>query len=370
MKRVKVMVSGGGTGGHIFPAISIANMLKKIEPNIEILFVGALGKMEMERVPAAGYKIEGLPVVGLQRSLSLSNLKLPFKILKSIKMAGKIIDSFKPDVVVGVGGYASAPLLWASSKRGIPCLIQEQNSYAGLTNKILSKRVARICVAYNNMERFFPKDKIILTGNPIRGDISKATPTQREEGYKFYQLNPNKRTIFVVGGSLGSKTLNESVKALILERGTEIDYQIIWQHGKYYKADIELFMSDKETPSIKYFDFIQRMDLAFAVSDLIITRAGAGTISELCVAEKASIFVPSPNVTEDHQTHNAMALVNVDAAEIVKDVDAVSDLMSRAEALLNDRERLALLEQNIAKLAKPNAAEEIAVEVLNLIKRG
>jgi len=368
MNKPRIIISGGGTGGHIFPALSIANSLKELCPDAEILFVGAEGKMEMERVPAAGYKIIGLPVAGLQRSLSPKNLALPAKVIKSVRKAGDIIKEFKPDVAVGVGGYASAPLLWSASHAGIPCLLQEQNSYAGLTNKILSKRAACICTAYEGMERFFPADRIILTGNPIRKEIAPATPEQREEGYRFYGLDPKKKTLFVVGGSLGCGTLNRVMRTWVEQRAATADYQVIWQCGKYYKQGIDEFMAGRNVPNLVYTDFIQRMDLAYAVADLLVSRAGAGTISELCVAGKATVFVPSPNVAEDHQTHNAMALVNKDAALMVRDAEAEAKLLDTVEALLPDDARLAALQANILKLGRKDASEVIAKEVLKLVK--
>lgn len=368
MTNPRIIISGGGTGGHIFPALSIAESIKAITPGAEILFVGAEGRMEMERVPAAGYPIKGLPVAGLKRKLALSNLALPFKVLKSIRMAGGIIKEFKPDVVVGVGGYASAPVLWSASHRGIPTLIQEQNSYAGLTNRIVGKRAKRICVAYEGMERFFPADRIMLTGNPIRKNIKRPTEAERREGYEFFGLDPQKKTLFVVGGSLGSATLNSAMKRWVSEKSASSDYQVIWQSGRYYKSGIDAFLADKDVPNVKNFDFIGRMDLAFAVADVIISRAGAGTISELCVAGKATIFVPSPNVTEDHQTHNAEALVNKGAALMVRDCEAAEKLMVTAEELLNDGEKIISLEENILKLALKDAGEVIAKEVLSLIR--
>ena len=330
-KALRVIISGGGTGGHIFPAVSIANKLRELNPGTEILFVGAEGRMEMEKVPAAGYKIIGLPVAGLQRKLTLSNFALPFKVIKSVMMARRILKEFKPDIAVGVGGYASAPLLWAASRLGVPTLIQEQNGYAGLTNKIVGKKAESICVAYEGMERFFPADRIILTGNPIRKEIVPATEQMRMEACEFYGLDPMRKHIFIVGGSLGSGTLNKAMKKWITEgcpggKGVEV----IWQCGKFYKPQIDEFMNEAkangaggETLShIQYSDFIQRMDLAYAAADLVISRSGASSISELCAAHKASIFVPSPNVAEDHQTHNAMALVRKGAAVMVKDSEA------------------------------------------------
>ncbi len=370
-KKIRAIISGGGTGGHIFPALSIANKLMELNPETEILFVGAEGRMEMERVPAAGYKIIGLPVAGLQRKLTLSNLSLPFKLLKSLRIAKKVIKEFKPDVAIGVGGYASAPLLWTASRMGIPTLIQEQNSYAGLANKILGKRAKSICVAYEGMERFFPADKIILTGNPIRKDIVPATAELIADGVKFYGLSKGTKKIFIVGGSLGSRTLNEAMMQWISEgcKGGE-GVEILWQCGKYYLPSVTAFMEGKNAglvKNIKYTDFIKRMDLAYAVADIVVSRSGAGTISELCAAHKACIFVPSPNVTEDHQTHNAMALVNKEAGLLVKDVEAKEKLMKTAFDLLGDSKKIASMEANIAQLAKTDAADTIAKEVYRII---
>ena len=372
--RLRVIISGGGTGGHIFPALSIANKLKELNPETEILFVGAEGRMEMEKVPAAGYKIVGLPITGLQRRLDLSNFALPFKILKSIRMARKLLKEFKPDIAIGVGGYASAPLLWVAGRLGIPTLIQEQNGFAGLTNKIVAKKAKKICVAYEGMERFFPADRIIISGNPIRKEIVPPTPQMKEEGYKFYGLNPKKKHLFIVGGSLGSGTLNKSVRKWIEEGkpGGE-NLEVIWQCGKYYKKDVDAFMAEMEnkkegsTKDIWYSDFIQRMDLAYAVADVVVSRSGASSVSELCAANKATIFVPSPNVAEDHQTHNAMALVRKDAGMIVKDIEAPGKLLRTACELLGNPERIETLEKNIALLAKTDAAMTIAKEVYTAI---
>lgn len=375
---IRVIISGGGTGGHIFPAISIAGQLKAENPDAEILFVGAEGRMEMEKVPAAGYEIKGLPVAGLQRKLTLSNLALPFKVLKSIRLAGKILDEFKPDIAVGVGGYASAPLLWSACRKGIPTLIQEQNGYAGLTNKILGKKADKICVAYEGMERFFPAGKIIITGNPIRKEIIPATEESRNEAFKFYGLDPEKKHIFIVGGSLGSGTLNKSVQQWISDgcQGGE-GVEIIWQCGKYYKNSVDAFMKEASEkrlggstlPGIRHFDFIKRMDLAYAAADVVISRSGASSVSELCAAHKAAIFVPSPNVAEDHQTHNAMALVKKNAAIMVTDAEAPSILMSAACELLTDSKRIEELENNITNFAKPDAAASITKEIYNIINR-
>ena len=375
--KLKVIISGGGTGGHIFPALSIADKLKELNPETEILFVGAEGRMEMEKVPAAGYRIEGLPIAGLQRKLTLSNLALPFKVLKSISMAKKLIREFKPDIAIGVGGYASAPLLWAAGRLGIPTLIQEQNGYAGLTNKIVGKKAESICVAYDGMERFFPADRIVFSGNPIRKEIVPATEQMRQEAMEFYGLDPQKKHIFIVGGSLGSGTLNNAMKKWISDGcpGGE-GIEVIWQCGKFYKPSVDAFMKDAEASGlggavlkqIQHSDFIKRMDLAYAAADVVISRSGASSVSELCAAHKATIFVPSPNVAEDHQTHNAMALVNKDAAVLVKDAEAVEKLLPAACALTENPERIAQLEKNIAVLAKTDAAMTIAEEVYRVIK--
>ena len=375
-RKIKAIISGGGTGGHIFPALSIANKLKELNPETEILFVGAEGRMEMEKVPAAGYEIVGLPVAGLQRKLTLSNFALPFKVIRSVSMAKKIIREFKPDIAIGVGGYASAPLLWAAGRLGVPTLIQEQNGFAGLTNKILGKKADCICVAYDGMERFFPADKIVFTGNPIRKEIVPATAEMKAEAYEFYGLDPHKKHLFIVGGSLGSGTLNNAMKKWITDGcpGGE-DMEVIWQCGKYYKPSVDAFMKEaaekglggKTLSSITHSDFIKRMDLAYAAADVVISRSGASSISELCAAHKAAIFVPSPNVTEDHQTHNAMALVNKDAGLIVKDSEAAEKLMETACRLIDDPEKIALIEKNVAALAKTDAAMTIAEQVYRII---
>lgn len=367
-RKIRAIISGGGTGGHIFPALSIADKLKEMNPETEILFVGAEGRMEMEKVPAAGYEIVGLPVAGLQRKLTLSNLALPFKVLKSVRMAKKLIREFKPDVAVGVGGYASAPLLWAATRCGIPTLIQEQNGFAGLTNKLLGRKVDRICVAYEGMERFFPAEKIIMTGNPIRKEIVPADQATKAEAMEYYGLNPQKKHIFIVGGSLGSGTLNDAMKKWITDGcpGGD-DIEVIWQCGKYYKPSVDAFMEGRELPQIQYSDFIRRMDLAYAAADIVISRSGASSISEICAAGKACIFVPSPNVAEDHQTHNAMALVNKDAAMMVKDSEAVEKLMQAACSLIENPEKTALIEKNAAAMAKMDAAQTIAEEIYSII---
>ncbi len=375
-RKIKAIISGGGTGGHIFPALSIANKLRELNPETEILFVGAEGRMEMERVPAAGYEIVGLPVAGLQRKLTLSNFSLPFKVIKSVRMAKRLIRKFRPDIAIGVGGYASAPLLWAAARLGIPTLIQEQNGFAGLTNKILGKKAKAICVAYEGMERFFPADRIILTGNPIRKEIVPATVQMKQEAMSFYNLDSARKHILIVGGSLGSGTLNNAMKKWINEGcpGGE-GIEIIWQCGKYYKPSVDDFMKEAQEKGlggeclkhIHHSDFIKRMDLAYAAADIVISRSGASSISELCAAHKAAIFVPSPNVTEDHQTHNAMALVKKDAGMIVKDNEADEKLMQAACALIENPDRIALMERNIAALAKTEAAQEIVEEAYKII---
>ena len=373
-KPIRAIISGGGTGGHIFPAVSIANKLKELNPDTEILFVGAEGKMEMEKVPAEGYKIVGLPMVGMQRQLSMknlmNNLTVPFRVLDSVRRAKAIVKEFKPDVVVGVGGFASAPLLWAATGMHIPAVIQEQNGFAGLTNKLLGSRVQSICVAYEGMEKFFPKEKLVMSGNPIRAAVSQpATPAMKEEAMAYYHLDPSKQHLFVVGGSLGSGTLNRSMRHWIQDGcpGGE-NVEVIWQCGKYYKKDTDAFMAaQSNVKGITPYDFIARMDLAYAAADVVISRSGASTVSELCAMGKATIFVPSPNVAEDHQTHNAMALVRKDAALLVKDSDAVDELLSTALALLQSPDRIKQLEKNAGKMALRNAAQVICDEVYKLV---
>ena len=372
-KPLRAIISGGGTGGHIFPAISIANKLKELNPETEILFVGATGKMEMEKVPAAGYKIVGLPIVGMQRQLNIKNIvndiQVPFRVLKSVSMAKKLIREFKPDIVIGVGGYASGPLLWAATGMKVPALIQEQNGFAGVTNKLLGKRVQKICVAYEGMEKFFPADRIVMSGNPIRKEVSTPpTAEMKAEAMEYYKLDPAKKHLFIVGGSLGSGTLNRSMKKWIADGcpGGE-NVEVIWQCGKYYKKGCDEFMAEHPCPSVQHHDFIARMDLAYAAADAVVTRSGASTVSELCAMGKAAIFVPSPNVAEDHQTHNAMALVRHDAALIVKDADAPEKLLGTAMELLNDPERIARLETNAEKMALRDAAQVICDEAYKLV---
>ena len=373
-RPIRAIISGGGTGGHIFPAISIANKLKELNPDTEILFVGATGKMEMEKVPAAGYRIVGLPIVGMQRQLNLKNvvndLQVPFRIARSISMARRIIREFKPDIAIGVGGYASAPLLMAATRMKVPTLIQEQNGFAGVTNKLLGKRVGKICVAYEGMEKFFPAEKIVMSGNPIRKEVSlPPTAGMKADAMDFYGLDPDKKHLFIVGGSLGSGTLNRSMKRWI-ENGCPggEDVEIIWQCGRYYKKGADQFMEEHPVPSIRHYDFIARMDLAYAAADVVVSRSGASTVSELCAMEKAAIFVPSPNVAEDHQTHNAMALVRKDAALIVKDADAPEKLRAVATELLRDPEKTALLGANAGKMALRDAAQVICDEAYKLVK--
>ena len=375
-RKIRIIISGGGTGGHIFPAVSIANKMRELNPESEILFVGAEGKMEMEKVPAAGYKIVGLPIVGLQRQLNWKNIvndiQAPFKVLASVRKARRIIREFKPDIAIGVGGYASAPLLWAATRMGIPSLIQEQNGFAGLTNKILGKKAGSICVAYEGMERFFPKEKIVLSGNPIRKEMTiPATPEMKAEALTFYGLDPAKKHLFIVGGSLGSGTLNRAMKAWITAGcpGGE-NLEVIWQCGKYYKEGVDAFLAEHPAPAVKHFDFIQRMDLAYAAADVVISRSGASTVSELCALGKAVIFVPSPNVAEDHQTHNAMALVRKDAALIVKDAEAAEKLLPTAIDLLGNPEKIAAMEKNSLAMALTDAAQVICDEAYKLVSSG
>jgi UDP-N-acetylglucosamine--N-acetylmuramyl-(pentapeptide) pyrophosphoryl-undecaprenol N-acetylglucosamine transferase len=362
-QHLKVIISGGGTGGHIFPAIAIANAIKKMNAAADILFIGALGRMEMEKVPKAGYRIEGLPIAGLQRSLSPKNLLLPFKVVNSVRMASSIIKKFKPDAVVGVGGYASAPVLFAATLSGKPSLIQEQNSYAGITNKLLGRRVKKICVAYDHMEKFFPAEKITITGNPVRKDILDLEG-KRKEALSFFNLREDQKTLLIIGGSLGARTINESIK-LSLEKIAGENIQVIWQTGKFYLEKNAAAAKEWEE-KIKVQAFIDRMDLAYAAADVVISRAGALSIAELCVTKKPCILVPSPNVAEDHQAKNAMSLVNKDAALLVTDAEAMEKLVPAALHLMKDETLQEKLKLNIAKLAKPHADDDIAREVLKL----
>ncbi|MEG0948475.1 MAG: undecaprenyldiphospho-muramoylpentapeptide beta-N-acetylglucosaminyltransferase [Bacteroidales bacterium] len=361
MKNLKVIISGGGTGGHIFPAISIANAIKQAYPDTEFLFVGALGRMEMEKVPAAGYPILGLPVRGFDRKNIFRNIGVVKDLLRSLSKAYKAIRTFKPDVVVGVGGYASGPTLRMANLMGIPTVIQEQNSYAGVTNKLLAAKASAICVAYDQMERYFPKDKIIQTGNPVRQDLV-ATANMREEAFRYFNLDSAKKTILVVGGSLGARTINESIEKG-LPQFDKNNIQVIWQTGKAY-AENKKIVSDFicRTP------FISRMDLAYLAADLVISRAGASSISELCLLEKPVILVPSPNVAEDHQTKNALALSEKNAAVLVKDADAHTSLVDTSIRLVNNPAKLQSLKENIARLAYHNSADKIAQIVVESVR--
>jgi UDP-N-acetylglucosamine--N-acetylmuramyl-(pentapeptide) pyrophosphoryl-undecaprenol N-acetylglucosamine transferase len=376
MKPYRIIISGGGTGGHIFPAISIANAVKERFPDAEILFVGAEDRMEMERVPAAGYKIAGLPVSGFDRSKLLKNIQVLTRLLKSLRLAKKILREFKPDIAIGVGGYASGPVLRVAASMGIPTLIQEQNSYAGVTNKLLAKKAHAICVAYDGMEKFFPSDKIILTGNPVRknllpdiaGDVSDRTE-KRAEACRFFSLSPEKKIILVIGGSLGARTINRSVQNRLDEIVTS-GVQLIWQTGRYYYNEAKGSLTEYEDAPIRCFDFITRMDYAYAAADLVISRAGAGTISELCLLGKPVILVPSPNVAEDHQTKNAFALVRKEAAACVADIEAEQELIPMALAIVKEEAALLSLSEHIKTLALPDSAERIVDEMVKIMEKG
>jgi UDP-N-acetylglucosamine--N-acetylmuramyl-(pentapeptide) pyrophosphoryl-undecaprenol N-acetylglucosamine transferase len=357
----RFIVSGGGTGGHIFPAISIANELKKRFADAEILFVGAKGRMEMERVPAAGYRIEGLPVSGFDRKNMLRNVKVLLNLAISILKARKIIRTFKPDIAIGVGGYASGPLLKAASGFGVPTLLQEQNSYAGVTNKLLAQKASKICVAYDGMEKFFPKDKIVKTGNPVRQDLFNVAP-KAAEAYEFFGFKPDKKTLLIVGGSLGARTINQSIIAQ-LDALSKAGIQIIWQTGKFYIDDARKAAENYASKTFLVTDFVSRMDYAYSIADLVISRAGASSISELCLLAKPTILVPSPNVAEDHQTQNALALVKKDAAIMVKDVEANGQLIKTALELIQNDAKLKKLAANILKLAEQNSAKRIVDEI-------
>ena len=366
-KELKVIISGGGTGGHIFPAVSIANAIKTMRPDAKILFVGAQGRMEMQRVPAAGYEIKGLPIRGLYRPLwKPANVMVAIDYLRSKWMARKILRQFRPDVAVGVGGYASSATLAAAYSQGIPCLVQEQNSYAGLTNKRLAGKAAKFCVAYEGMERFFPADKIMLTGNPVRQSLLQTT-ISHEDAVRTLGFDPSKKTVMLVGGSLGARTINESVlQHLDLVKSTDV--QFFWQTGKYYSAKISERLKGEKIPNLKVTDFITDMGVAYKAADLVISRAGAGSISEFCLLGKPVILVPSPNVAEDHQTKNALALANRDAAIYVKDAEAPDKLLQLAIETVNDAARLKSLSENVLKLALPDSANIIAKEVIKLAK--
>lgn len=368
---MKFLISGGGTGGHIFPAVSIANALREADPNCEILFVGALGRMEMERVPQAGYKIIGLPVKGFDRSHPWKNIRVVIDLIRSMCQARKIIREFRPDVGVGVGGYASGAAMKVAAKMGVPILLQEQNGFAGVTNKLLKDDAKKICVAYEGMERFFPKEKIILTGNPVRQNLTFGT---KEEAISYFNeefgvnFTTDKKTLLIIGGSLGARTINQSIIAHLKELA-ESGIQVIWQTGKNYFVDCNTALATLPHDNIICTDFVSQMPLAYALADLVISRAGASSISELCLLGKPSILVPSPNVAEDHQTHNAMALVKKDAAVLVKDVDASKLLIDTALSLIQDDMHLESLRKNILTLALPDSARHIAEEVIKLAKR-
>ena len=365
-RPLRLIVSGGGTGGHIFPAISIANAVRERWPDSEILFVGAEGRMEMDRVPAAGYRIIGLPVVGFDRKNLLKNISVLFKLLKSMRAANKIIADFRPDIAVGVGGYASGPVLKAASSKGIPTLLQEQNSYAGVTNKMLAEKATTICVAYDGMERFFPKEKIVLTGNPCRQDLV-ISEENRRQGYEFFHLDPSRKTILMIGGSLGARTLNASLVAALPDIARS-DVQVIWQCGKYYYEDMSRLDREGRLPdNVHLYDFVSRMDYAYSVADLVISRAGAGSISELCLLQKPVILVPSPNVAEDHQTKNALALVRKDAAVMISDTDAPAKLFATALSLVHDDDRLKAMSINIGRLAQRDSAKRIVDEIEKIL---
>ncbi|MFW9596532.1 MAG: undecaprenyldiphospho-muramoylpentapeptide beta-N-acetylglucosaminyltransferase [Paludibacter sp.] len=365
-KKHRFIVSGGGTGGHIFPAVSIANELKRRYPDSDILFVGALGRMEMERVPAAGYKIEGLPVSGFDRKNMIRNFRVLFNLAVSMVKARRIVKRFKPEIAIGVGGYASGPLLKAAAALGVPTLIQEQNSYAGVTNKLLAQKASRICVAYDNMEKFFPADKIVKTGNPVRQDLFNVDP-KSGDAYAFFGLNPNLKTLLIVGGSLGARTINQSIIAG-MQSLIESGIQVIWQTGKFYIDEARKAAAPFMCERLVVTDFVSRMDYAYAIADLVISRAGASSISELCLLAKPVILVPSPNVAEDHQTQNALALVNKDAAVLIKDVDSVNNLCSTALSLIQNDAKLQELSVHIAALAEKNSASRIVDEVDKIIK--
>jgi len=362
----KIIISGGGTGGHVFPAIAIADAIKKIRPDAEILFVGAKGKIEMEKVPKAGYPIEGLWISGFHRKLTLRNLLFPLKLLTSLWNARRIVARFKPDAAVGVGGYASGPLLRAATSRGIPALLQEQNSFAGVTNRLLAAKAKKICVAYDKMERYFPAEKIVLTGNPVRRDLANLQVTAAE-GLKYFDLDAGKKTIFVFGGSLGARSINEAMAANAELLGRQSDIQVLWQVGSLYYETYK-DCATARLPNVRLRPFIDRMDMAYAMADLVICRAGALTISELCLVGKAALLIPSPNVAEDHQTKNAKALVEKEAALLLPDRDAKELIVAQAIQLLINEPQLEKLRQNIRQLARPDAADRIAEEVLKLIK--
>ncbi|MFZ5971026.1 MAG: undecaprenyldiphospho-muramoylpentapeptide beta-N-acetylglucosaminyltransferase [Bacteroidota bacterium] len=364
-KPYRLIISGGGTGGHIFPALAIANAFKERHPDAEILFVGAKGKMEMTRVPEAGYRIVGLWISGLQRKLTWANFLFPLKLIASYFKAQRIVKKFKPNAVVGTGGYASGPIMLAATKNKIPAIIQEQNSYAGLTNKQVAEKAQRICVAYAGMEKYFPKEKVVLTGNPVRKDILNLD-TKREQALNQYGFSASHRTLLVLGGSLGARTINTSLVEGI-NKLIDAGVQVVWQTGRGYYDQVKESVASKDLRKVRIYDFVKRMDMAYAAADVVVARAGALSISELCLAKKPAILVPSPNVAEDHQTKNAMALVKENAAILVKDADAQEQLVNEALALLFDEARCKRLSENIAKMGRPNAATDIVQEIEKLI---
>ncbi|MDO4190455.1 MAG: undecaprenyldiphospho-muramoylpentapeptide beta-N-acetylglucosaminyltransferase [Bacteroidales bacterium] len=366
MEPYRFLISGGGTGGHIFPAVSIANALKERYPDCQILFVGAEGRMEMERVPKAGYEIKGLPVQGFYRTHMWRNIGVAFNNLRGLIRARNIVKTFRPHVAIGVGGYASGAAMKAAALQHVPLLLQEQNGFAGVTNKMLANDASTICVAYENMERFFPKEKLVMTGNPVRQNLQSGTAT---EAYAHFHLYDNKKTLLVIGGSLGAKTINDSILTHLDKIASDNDIQLLWQTGKGYIDAIRKATADKTLPNVIITDFIDRMDLAYAMADVVVSRAGASSISELCLLGKAAILVPSPNVAEDHQTHNAVALVDHDAALMVRDADAIDTLADIAIQLLHNHTRQHTLQQNIVKLAQRNSASRIADEVEKLLKK-
>lgn len=362
MKRI--ILSGGGTGGHIYPAVSVAEALKRrFGDDVEILFVGAEGKMEMQTIPRLGYRIVGLPIAGLQRKLTLRNLALPMQVLRSLRRARAVIKEFRPDIVAGFGGYASAPIVWMTQRMGIPTVIQEQNSYAGLVNKIVGGGAKSVCVAYDGMERFFNAGKIVMTGNPLRGSFSKGS-IDRAEALKYYGFDGSLPVMLVVGGSLGTRTLNNMMKSWVMTLGGKAPVQVIWQTGRYYEAEMKQFLGHYPTENIWQGAFIDRMDYAYEIADVVVSRSGACTVSELCLAGKPTLFVPSPNVAEDHQTKNAQALVNKKAARMVADADAVDCGISTALRMIADKDELTMLSKNISRLAVPDAADRVADEIV------
>jgi len=357
----RFILSGGGTGGHIYPAIAIANELKKRHPESEFLFVGAEDRMEMEKVPLAGYEIIGLQISGFQRKLTLKNLSFPFKVIKSLRKAGKIVSEFKPDIVVGTGGFASGPVLRVASGRGIPCVLQEQNSYAGMTNKLLKNKVAKICVAYDGMEKFFPSDKIVKTGNPVRGNLAEIT-ADKNQALGFFRLNLRMRTVLILGGSLGARRINRLIEEK-LPFFNRYDIQVIWQCGKLYYDEYKKYMSD----TVKVQDFVHRMDFAYTAADIIISRSGAGSVSELSIVGKPTVFIPSPTVAEDHQTKNAQALVDTNAAILIREKDLDTDFETVFTELFESENKQQELGANFKKMALPKATEHIVDEIEKLL---